>query len=285
MSARRRTLLAGLARGRLELVQLLRTPRELTSQVLAPVLVLVVAARLFDGTVEDTGVPLSDLLVAGAVSLAVFQTGLVSLPQILVTEREEGTLLRLRATPGGMAAYLVAKVVVTAGLATASALLTLLLGALVVGSPLPPTLGDWLTLAWVLVLGFVTATLIGATIGAVLPNPREALLLIMLPAGALLLVSGVFFPVTTLPGVLQAVGQVFPLKWIAQGVRSALLPDTLLPAETGESWQALPRLAVLLAWTALGAVLAPRLLRRMTARESGSRLQSRREEASQRVAY
>jgi ABC-2 type transport system permease protein len=284
MSQAQRILAIGVRRGRVEVLHLFRNPRELASQIIGPAIVLMIAARLFDGNVEGTDVPVTHLLVAGFISMAVFQTGLVSLPQILVTEREEGTLLRLRATPRGLQAYLVSKVVVIAGIASASAVLMLAAGALVAGSPLPSTLGDWLTLVWVLGLGFVTVALLGACIGAVLPNPREALLFIMVPAAALLILSGIFFPVTTLPEVLQWIGQAFPLKWMAQGVRSAMLPDSLLAAETGGSWQHLETLGVLLFWCAIGAMLAPRLLRRMTARESGSRLDARREQASQRVA-
>lgn len=284
MNARRRVIAVGLSRGAIEARHLFRNPRELGSQILGPVIVLVVCARLFDGDVEGTGVPVSHLLVAGFISMAVFQSGLIALPQILVTEREEGTLLRLRATPGGLPAYLVSKIVVIAGMASASAILMLLAGALLAGSPLPPTVGDWLTLAWVLSLGFVTVALLGACIGALLPNPREALLFIMVPAAALLIVSGIFFPVTTLPAALQSIGEVFPLKWMAQGVRSAMLPDSLLAAETQGSWQHLQTLGMLSLWCVAGAVLAPRLLRRMTARESGSRLDARREQASRRVA-
>ena len=36
---------------------------------------------------------------------------------------------------------------------------------------------------------------------------------------------------------MQQVGALFPLKWICQGFRSALLPDTLLPAEPAHSWE------------------------------------------------
>lgn len=276
-------LLTGARRGRIEFRHLLRSPRELTSQIVGSAIVLVVVGSLVDGRVGDTDVPIAHLLVAGFISMAVFQTGLVSLPQILVTEREEGTLLRLRATPGGLQAYLVSKVVVIAGIASASAILMLIVGAVVLGSPLPSSTGDWLTLVWVLALGFVTVALLGACIGAVLPNPREALLFVMVPSGALLILSGIFFPVTTLPAALQWIGQVFPLKWMAQGVRSAILPDSVLTTETGGSWQHLETVGVLTVWAVACGLMAPRLLRRMTARESGSRLEARREQAAQRV--
>jgi ABC-2 type transport system permease protein len=61
------------------------------------------------------------------------------------------------------------------------------------------------------------------------------------------------------------------MKWIAQGVRSALLPDAALAAETGGSWQHLWTLGVVGAWALVGFALVPRLMRRTVRQQSGSR--------------
>ena len=103
--------------------------------------------------------------------------------------------------------------------------------------PLPHGPGGWLTLLWVSALGLLAVVPLGAAIGAVLPNPREALALIMLPAMALLLTSGAMFPLTALPALVQKIASVFPLKWMAQGLRSALLPDAARAAEAAGSWE------------------------------------------------
>ncbi|WP_417198973.1 hypothetical protein [Streptomyces stelliscabiei] len=47
---------------------------------------------------------MAHLVLAGFAAYLLFQIGLINLPKILVTEREEGALLRLRATPGGIPA-------------------------------------------------------------------------------------------------------------------------------------------------------------------------------------
>ena len=70
---------------------------------------------------------MAHLTLAGFAAYLLFQIGLVNLPQILVTEREEGTLLRLRATPGGIPAYLVAKSLLVVVMAFGT--LALLLGS------------------------------------------------------------------------------------------------------------------------------------------------------------
>ncbi|MET7323591.1 ABC transporter permease [Streptomyces sp. NPDC005549] len=271
---------AGLQRGGIELRQLLRNPKELSGHLTNVVVALAVAAFVGDD-VPGTQTPMAHLVLAGFAAYLLFQIGLVNLPQILVTEREEGALLRLRATPGGIRAYLVAKCVLVVVTALGTLALLLLTAAVFVDGPLPHGPAGWLTLLWVTTLGLLAVVPLGAAIGAVLPNPREALALIMLPVMGLLVTSGTVFPITSLPVPVQQVASVFPLKWMAQGLRSALLPDAARTAEAAGSWE-LPMVAlVLTAWTVLGFLLAVPLLRRAARRESGSRLSARHRRAEQ----
>ncbi|MEU6028931.1 ABC transporter permease [Streptomyces tauricus] len=271
---------AGLQRGRIELRHLLRSPKEMSGHLTNVVVALVIAVYV-TGDVPGTHVPTAHLVLAGFAAYLLFQIGLVNLPQILVTEREEGTLLRLRATPGGIPAYLVAKSMLVVVMAAGTLALLLAVAALLVDGPLPHGPGGWLTLLWVTTLGLLAVVPLGAAVGAVLPNPREALALIMLPTMALLFTSGTVFPSTSLPVPVQQVAAVFPLKWMAQGLRSALLHDTARTAEAAGSWE-LPMVAlVLTAWAVLGFLLAVPLLRRAARRESGSRLSARHRKAAQ----
>lgn len=269
---------AGLQRGGIELRHFARSGKEMSGHLTNVIVALLVAAWIGDD-VPGTRTPMSHLVLAGFAAYLLFQIGLINLPQILVTEREEGALLRLRATPGGIPAYLVAKSVLVVVVSVATLALLLGAAALLVDGPLPRGPGGWLTLLWVTTLGLLAVVPLGAAIGAVLPNPREALALIMLPTMGLLLTSGVVFPITVLPVPVQQVAAVFPLKWMAQGLRSALLPDSARAAEMAGSWE-LPLVAlVLTAWAVLGFLLAVPLLRRAARRESGSRLAARHRRA------
>ncbi|MFJ9572247.1 MULTISPECIES: ABC transporter permease [Streptomyces] len=265
-----RVFTAGVRRGRIEIGQAFGRPRELFSFLSTPAL-FVVLALFVDRDIPGSSVPMADLMVAGGVSTMVIQTALLTLPQVLATDREDGTLLRLKAVPGGIPAYLVAKTLVVAATALLGAALTLAAGALVVGSGLPVDAAHWLTLAWVLLLGLVGLAPLGAAIGVLLPNARQALGLAMLPILFLMIASGLYFPVTVMPELLQNIVQVFPMKWIAQGTRSALLPDAALSAETQGSWQHLRTLGVVGLWALVGYLLVPGLIRRTTRRQSGSR--------------
>lgn len=276
----RRRLRAGLQRGGIELRHLLRNPKEMFGHLTNVVVALVIAAYV-SGDVPGTPTPMAHLVIAGFAAYLLFQIGLINLPQLLVTEREEGVLLRMRATPGGITAYLVAKCLLVVAMAAGTLVLLLGATALLVDGPLPRGPGGWLTLLWVTTLGLLAVVPLGAAIGAVLPNPREALALIMLPTMALLVTSGAVFPITALPVAVQQVAAVFPLKWMAQGLRSALLPDAARAAEVAGSWE-LPKVAlVLTAWAVLGFLLAIPLLRRAARRESGSRMSARHRKAEQ----
>ncbi|MFJ7903933.1 ABC transporter permease [Streptomyces sp. NPDC096198] len=278
-SRRRRSWQAGLRRGGIEVRHLLRNRKEFIGHLSNVVTALTVASFIHDD-LPGTHVPAAHLTIAGFTAYLLFQVGLINLPQILVTERDEGTLLRLRATPGGIPAYLVAKSVLI--VIVAMGIVTVLLGAaaLFVDGPLPHSPRGWLTLIWVIALGLLAVVPLGAAIGAVLPNAREALAIIMLPAMALLVTSGAMFPIGQLPLWVQDIASVFPLRWMAQGVRSALLPDAAQAGEPSGSWQ-LPTVAlVLTAWAVIGSLLAVPLLRRAARRESGSRLTERQSRAA-----
>ncbi|MFF4954419.1 ABC transporter permease [Streptomyces chattanoogensis] len=275
----RRYWRAGFLRGGIELRHLVRNRKEMTGHLVNVVVALLLAANL-SKSVPGTHIPMAQLSLAGFAAYLLFQIGLVNLPQILVTEREEGALLRLRATPGGIPAYLVAKSLLVVTMALGTLVVLLGAGALLVDGPLPHDPGSWLTLLWVAALGLLAVVPLGAAIGAVLPNPREALALLMLPVMGLLLTSGAMFPLSSLPEVVQKIASVFPLKWMAQGLRAALLPDAAHVAEPAGSWE-LPTVAlVLTAWAVLGFLLAIPLLRRAARRESGSRLTERHRKAA-----
>jgi ABC-2 type transport system permease protein len=141
----------------------------------------------------------------------------------------------------------------------------------------------WPTLLWVLGLGLLATMPWGAILGSLVKSPSAAFGLAMLPCLALAVISGIFYPITTLPGWVQAVAQAFPICWLGLGIRSALLPDAAAALELTGSWRHLETAVVLGAWAVAGLLLAPAVLRRMARRESGSSMEARRHQHLQRV--
>ena len=60
---------------------------------------------------------------------------------------------------------------------------------------------------------------------------------------------------------MRAIAELFPLKWLAQGMRSVFLPDSYQSVEPDGSWQLGLGAAVLAAWTVLGLVACVRTFR------------------------
>jgi len=275
------TLRAGWSRGRIELRQSFTNGGDLFNHFFWPVLMLIVTFFLRDVSFGDSGFELGTLVLPGILGMNAAMA-MVSMSQLLTAEREDGTLLRAKATPNGMPAYLIGKIISVSGGVIVDLAIFLVPGLFIVPGLTVGSLDSWLTLGWVLVLGLVATLPIGAVLGSVFSSARSQGLM-TLPILAMIGTSGIFYPVTSMPEWVQWIAQVFPIYWLGLGMRSALLPDSAVVVEIGDSWRHLETVGVLGAWAVLGLVLAPIVLRRMARRESGSVMAERREKALQRV--
>ncbi|WP_086844119.1 ABC transporter permease [Amycolatopsis kentuckyensis] len=282
MNARTTALRTGVARGWIEFKQTWTNVDDVVGQLVFVVLFLGTLFFMRNATLPGTSFSLGAATVPGVLGAGIVFNGLTAAAGYLAVDREDGTLLRAKATPNGMLGYLVGKTTALS-LAQLTSIIAVLVPCLFAFPVLAPD-GVWsyLHLLGVLVLGMVATMPIGAALGALTSSPR-AIGLITLPVMGMGAISGIFYPITSLPGWLQDVGQVFPMYWLGLGMRSALLPDSALAVEIGQSWRPVATLVVLLAWAAAGFALAPILLRRMARREAGSSLAERRQKAMQRV--
>ncbi|MGW5722107.1 ABC transporter permease [Amycolatopsis sp. NPDC003865] len=282
MNARTAALRAGLDRGWIEFKQTWTNRDDVVGQFVFVALFLGTLFFMRNATLPGTGFSLGAATVPGVLGAGIVFNGLNSTAGYLAIDREDGTLLRAKATPNGMFGYLVGKTAAVA-MAQVTGILLVLVPCLFLFDSLAPD-GGWsyLHLLWVLALGLVATLPLGAALGSLTNSPRS-IALITLPIMGLGAISGIFYPVTALPAWVQGIAQVFPMYWLGLGMRSALLPDSAVVVEIGQSWRPLPTLGVLLAWSVIGLALAPVLLRRMARREAGSSVAQRREKAMQRV--
>ncbi|SCF45405.1 ABC transporter permease [Micromonospora mirobrigensis] len=282
MNATTMAVRAGLRRGVIELRNTLSSGQDLWNFAFPTVILMATMFFTRGLTVPGTDFSLGARTLPSSFGMGIAFAGMLILAQQLIIDREDGTLLRAKATPNGMLGYLIGKIVLNSVLAVAGLLAQLLIALLFLDGLRIDSPAAWVTLAWVLVLGLVATLPLGAVIGSLIENPRN-MGLVMLPTMGLIGLSGIFYPVSVFPGWVQAVAQVFPIYWLGLGMRSALLPDSLAAVEIGGSWRHLETVAVLGAWAAVGLLLAPVVLRRMARRESGSRVAARREKAMQRA--
>ena len=223
---------AGIRRGGIELRQTLTNAQDMWNYVFLPTVLLVVMYFLRGHKVPGTDFTLGAMSIPSVIGMQVAFGGLVILATVLIIEREDGTLLRAKATPNGMLGYLVGKVLTVSGMSLVSLAIVLVPGAFLFEGMRLDSLASWSTLAWVLLLGLVATIPVGAVIGSLLPGPRS-LGFAMVPTMGLVATSGIFYPITGFPVWLQWIAQVFPIYWLSLGMRSALLPGSMAAAEIG----------------------------------------------------
>lgn len=254
----------GLVRARVELRQFWRERDAVVFVFAYPILLLAVFATVF---AEDTqGVPGSEVSFAryflpGMIATGVMLTSFQTLAISIAVERDDGTLRRLRATPLPATSYFLGKVLLTLATSLVQTAALLAVAALAYDVPLPADAGRWATFAWVFVLGTATGTVCGVAFSSVPRSGRSASAVVTPVVLLLQFVSGVFFAFYALPGWLQTVASVFPLKWLAQGMRSVFLPEDMAALEVGGSWQHGATAAVLVAWLVVGLVVGVRTFR------------------------
>lgn len=186
----------------------------------------------------------------------VLLSGLQNMAVDIAGEKSDGTLKRLAGTPLPVTSYFIGKIgqVLVTGLAQAA--LLLLFARLAFDVPLPSDPGRWATFAWVYLLGVATCAILGIGLSA-LPRSGRSATAVVIPITLLLqFVSGVYIGFSSLPTWLQDVASVFPLRWLAEGMRAVFLPSSFAAAEPGGAWN-LPGVAIACGiWLVAGLVAA-----------------------------
>ena len=272
----------GFSRGWIEFKQVLVSSQDMWNLLFFPIGTLIAMFFMRNASVPGVHFSLGAQTMPGVLGMQVMLGGMIGVAAALMVEREDGTLLRAKATPNGMLGYLVGKIVSASGGTLIGILLVLVPGLVMLDGLVLDGLGGAMTMVWVLVLGLAATMPLGAVFGSLGDNPRN-LGLLMLPTTGLVAISGIFYPITAMPQWLQMVAQAFPMYWLGLGMRSALLPPALVSAEIGDSWRHWETAGVLGLWAVAGLLAAPSILRRMARGESGSRVAARRERAMQRV--
>lgn len=236
-----------------------------------------------DDVVPGTSVSIPALVLPGALAAMVVFGCIVGPAYALVLEREDGTLLRAKAAPHGLTGYVTGQVV-QQSLAVLPMLVILLVpSVLFLGIEIAGGAAGAGVVAAALAIGLAATLPLGMIIGSVLRKPNQVGTWGMLPILAMGAISGVFVPIIQLAAWLQVTAQLFPMYWLGHVLRWAMLPDDARVLEPGGEWRIWEAFGVLGLWAAVGLFLAPRVLRRMARRESGSAVEARRQERMQRV--
>jgi ABC-2 type transport system permease protein len=250
----------GLSRGALETRQFFRSRAQMFFTFSMPVVMLMLLASIFKDTVSGTDVSSQQVFTTGMLGVGILGTSLQSLALQIAGERQNGTLKRLRATPLPKGSYFIGKVVMVLASSLGQAAVLLGVGRLFFGVHLPVDAAHWFTFGWVYLLGVVSGSVLGIAYSN-LVRSADSGAVVMLPMMVLQFVSGVFVIFSQLPKGLQVFASFFPLKWICQGMRSALLPQAYVRVEPAGQWEHGRIALVLGAWAVVGLLLCLRTFR------------------------
>jgi ABC-2 type transport system permease protein len=260
-------LTTGLRRGRVEVKTFFREREAVVFIFALPAVLLLLLGSIFNSEhVNVPGVTTGQLYAAGMIAGGVMATSFQYLGISVATERDQGMLKRLYGTPLPPAAYFIGKIVQVFVCVIAEMVLLMIVGVAFYHLHLPSTPGKWLMLPWVCSLGGTACALLGLAASSLARSARSASAVITLPFLVLEFISGIFVPFGDVPRPLQDVAAIFPLKWMAQGLRSVFLPPQAAALEPAHSFQTGRVALVLAVWVAAGLILCIRTFRWQTRR-------------------
>lgn len=229
---------------------------------LFPILMLSVFAVAFStsgnvGAAPDGsgGISFAAFYVPGMVAAGMLLSGVQNLGVDIAGEKGDGTLKRLAGTPLPVFSYFMGKIGMVLVSSVFQVALLLLVARFAFNVHLPTDPGKWLTFAWVFLFGVITSCVLGIALSA-LPRTGKSATAVVIPIVLLLqFISGVYLNFAQLPGWLQNVASIFPLKWMAQGMRSVFLPGTFESMEPSGHWDLGLVAVVMGVWLVVGLIL------------------------------
>jgi ABC-2 type transport system permease protein len=271
----------GLGRGWTEFRNGLRSPQDQMSYLFMGIGVVTYLFIRRNTQIEGTDLLLPTVAMPSILG-ALIAYGIVLGPAyMLAMEREDGTLLRSKAIPHGMLGYVTGQIFYHS-LNLMPLLLTILVPSFLLFDNLMYRGAEgWLRMAWVVVLGLMATLPIGIIIGSLVKGIQKVGTWGMLPVVILAGISGIFTSMDSLWGWVRGLAQLFPMYWLALGMRSAFLPDAAAAVEIGGSWRTPQTVGMLALWTVFGLVVAPIVLRKMAGKQSGSAVEEAKEKAGQ----
>lgn len=239
-------------------MELLLLRRNLTATILSVVTPLAVGVLLISGDYDTEGAVTKAAGVIGM--LAVFGVH-HHLTTVYASRRQETVLRRLRAGLPSDRTILVGAASATVLVFLVLSVLLVVYGVLVLDMPVP---ANPLTMLAAMLLGAAVLAGFGAALSAVTPSTEAAMLTTLPTMTIFLLAPGVLVPLGALPPSIEDVASFLPMGPFTEVLRTGWLGHEIGGSElsfAGSTADALPWLAVLVAWLVIAATVTKRYFR------------------------
>jgi ABC-2 type transport system permease protein len=254
------TIRSGLSRAGYEIRSYFRQGDTVFFTFLFPLLMLTIFSVAFSesdfGTTPDGDpVTAAQYYLPAMLAAGVLLSGLQNMSIDIAIEKSDGTLKRLAGTPLSVVSYFIGKIGQVLVTAILQAALLIAVAAIAFEVPLPTEASDWMTFAWVFLLGVTTCAILGIGLSG-LPRSGKSATAVIIPIVLVLqFISGVYIQFSMLPEWLQSIANLFPLAWLAHGMRSVFLPDSYAAIEAGGEWNLAGIAIVCGIWLVVGLIV------------------------------
>jgi ABC-2 type transport system permease protein len=182
-----------------------------------------------------------DFLVPAVIGMTVLFGCMFGMGESLAGERERGELARLFMTPTSVATVVGGKIISKVTVEIVRAVILIVAAIVLFGIVIN---GSMVLTFLVLALGALCFVGFGIMISARVSTQEDYMQMVMPITMPMMFISGVFYPIETMPWIFQKLAYVFPLTYVNDALRSVMLKG----AGVGDIWV---DIVVLLGFTAL----------------------------------
>ena len=191
-----------------------------TRSVMMEVLGAGVGVQVEEIQVSAASAEFIDWFMPGIIAMSLMNTGIIGISTAFVTFREKGILRRIKVTPFPLWKFLSARVLGAMIVGLLSTFVLIGLGMVLFGATVE---GNWLLVIAMIILVSTSMLSIGAAIAAIARNVESAAGMANMITFPMMFLSGVFFPVNTMPDWMQPIMAVMPLKYGVEALREPML--------------------------------------------------------------
>lgn len=161
-----------------------------------------------------------DFLVPAIIGMTVLFGCMFGMGEALAGERERGELARLFMTPTSVATVVGGKIISKLSVEIVRALILIAAAIILFGIVIN---GSMLLTILVLALGALCFVGFGIMISARVSTQEDYMQMVMPITMPMMFVSGVFYPIETMPWIFQKLAYIFPLTYVNDALRAVML--------------------------------------------------------------
>jgi ABC-2 type transport system permease protein len=239
---------------RYELASFWRNPQSRFFTLVLPIIFLVIFVAVFGNHTTPIGggvrIKTSTYYVPGIVALGIIAASFVNLVITITDQRERSVLKRRRATPVPAWVLIAGRALTSIVVSFAIVIVLIALGWIAFGVTLPTATIPGVAIATI--VGSTSFCCLGYALSSFVRSADAAQPVVQALILPLYFISGVFIPDHTIPSWLRRAANIFPVRHLAQALRTAFNPTTSGAGIAGT------HLLILAAWGAAGLIVALR---------------------------